>query len=200
MIKLGITGGLSSGKTTVAKMFKELGARVLDADRIAHRAIYKNSLCYRRVIKAFGELILNPDSSINRKKLAKVAFKNKKNQQKLCDIVHPWVLKYINKKLYEYSKTDAIKISVVDAALLVESGLYQNMDSVLIVKSTPQQQIERAFGSKKISVEQAKQRMGFQLPLNKKIKYADYVVDNRGNLTQTKAQVKKIWKESKLRV
>ena len=198
MLKVGITGGLASGKTLVAKMFKQRGAVVLDADRIAHRTLYKNGQCYKAIIKVFGKTILNANKSINRKKLAGLAFHNSESQKHLCSIIHPEMLGLIRKKLVKHKRQKKTKISVVDAALLIETGLYKEMDKVILIKSTKQQQIERAVKEKNISLEQVRLRMRFQLPSNKKIKYSDYVIDNQNSITSVRAQVSQIWKDLKV--
>lgn len=193
MFCVGITGNLASGKTTVAKMFQRQGAVVLDADRIAHQVIQKKSCGFQKIVRAFGYSILSLDGSISRKKLAEVAFKNKKNQKLLCSIIHPLVLAQIRHKLKELRKRKEKRVVVVDAALLIESGFYQEMDARIVVKATKTKQIARICQNQKLKISDAEKRLKFQLPLIKKIKYADYVIDNRGSLKQTENQVKNIW-------
>lgn len=195
MLTIGITGSLASGKSTVASMFCRRGIVVLNADHIAHRAIFRNSPLCRHLIRAFGSSIVNHDRSINRKKLAALAFKNKKSQQKLCSVIHPWVINYIDNKLSSYRKKKSVKAVVVDAVLLIESGLYRRMDKVLVVRATYTQQLGRAQKMRGMTREQAKQRLQYQMPLHEKIKYADFVIDNRKSLVNTKLQVRKVLKK-----
>jgi len=194
MVVIGITGGIASGKTEVSKMFKRLGARILDADIIAHRALYKTTLCYRKILKIFGRGILNKDGSINRKKLARTAFSSKLKQEKLCAVVHPWVFNYIDKELEKLKRKKEVKAAVIDAVLLIESGLYKKVDVIVLVNSTVSLQLKRAVKKRNITAEDAKKRMSFQLDFAKKKKYADYIVDNCGTLKYTRSQVNKIWK------
>ncbi|MFH1062080.1 MAG: dephospho-CoA kinase [Candidatus Omnitrophota bacterium] len=192
LMVIGLTGGLASGKTTVAKLFAGFGAAVLDADKISHRALFKNSRCYNKIVKRFGRKILNDNGKINRKKLAELAFKNKTEQAALCAIIHPWVFEYIDKKIKLYKKNKELKLLMVEAVLLIESGLYKKMDKIVVVKASPSQQLLRAKLNRNMDEESAKQRMRYQLKLARKIKYADYLIDNQGAFKNTEFQVKKI--------
>ncbi len=194
MIIIGLTGGLASGKTTISKMFAEFGAEVLNVDSIAHRALYKSTRCYKQVIGKFGKSILNPDESINRKKLARLAFISERKQQQLCSIIHPWVFDYIRKKIKKIEKSKTVKAIVIEAVLLIESGLYRDMDKILLVRSTIEQQLSRATLNRKMTHAQAKQRMRFQLGFAQKSRYADYIIDNRGTLKDARKSVEKVWR------
>ncbi|MCG2712438.1 MAG: dephospho-CoA kinase [Candidatus Omnitrophica bacterium] len=193
MIIIGLTGGLASGKTRIAKMFADLGAQVLHADSIAHRALFKNTYCYKQVIGKFGKSILNADGSINRKKLARLAFSSDKKQQQLCRVIHPWVFAYIREKIEKIEKNKAVKAVIIEAVMLIESGLYKDMDKILVVRSTAAQQISRATLERRMTQAQVKQRMRFQLGFTQKSRYADYIIDNRGALKDTEKKAKKIW-------
>ncbi|RKY36826.1 MAG: dephospho-CoA kinase [Candidatus Omnitrophota bacterium] len=193
MLTMGITGSLGSGKTTVAKMLMLLGAKVINADYFGHKALYKNSRCYEKIVGCFGMGILNLNGSINRGKLARESFKNKLNQQKLISIVHPEILIKIKEKIKKYKSNSFNKCIVVDAALLIESGFYQEMDLNIVVKANKAEQIKRVVKNKKLSNLEVKQRMRFQMPLAEKLKYADYVLNNQGTLKDLEFQVKEIW-------
>lgn len=192
LIVIGLTGGLASGKTTTANLFARFGAVVLDADKISHKALFKNSFCYSKIVKRFGRKILENNGKINRKLLAELAFKNKTEQAALCAIIHPWVFEYIDKKIKFYKKNKAIKLLIVEAVLLIESGLYKKMDKVILVKASQRQQILRAKLNRNMDAESAKQRMQYQLNYAQKIKYADYCIDNQGTFKNIEFQVKKI--------
>ncbi|MCK4994712.1 MAG: dephospho-CoA kinase [Candidatus Omnitrophica bacterium] len=194
MIVIGLTGGLASGKTEIAKMFAALGAKVLNADKIAHRALYRKTIAYKQVIGKFGKGFLNADDSINRKKLAKLIFESDKKQQQLCRIIHPWVFEYIKKRIKKIEKNKAVKAVVVEMVVLIESGFYKHIDKILLVNATTGQQMQRAILRNNMTKVQAKQRMRFQLGFNQKSKYADYIIDNRRTLKDTGKQVEKIWK------
>jgi len=196
-VLIGITGGLASGKSTVMGMFKKLGAQTFDADRIAHWALYRNTYVYKMLVKTFGKSILGPRLAIVRKKLARIAFSNKKNQRELCRLVHPWVFEYIDKKVKKNYRSKNTKVIIIEAVLLIESGLFRKMDATIVVKSNIKQQLARARQSRNMTTEGAKKRMEYQMPLTQKIKYADFVIDNRGTFKNTLVQVKRAWKQIK---
>jgi len=185
---IGVTGNFGAGKTTVARMFVNLGARVIDADKIAHGVIRPGNSIHKRIVACFGRRIL-VGNHINRRKLADVVFSDKKNLKILNNIMHPEILRIIKNRLKESSESQII---VIDAALLIESGLLPWINKLVVVKSEPRIQIERL---KKcgVGVKEINRRLGVQLPQRKKINYADFVINNSGRRSQTKKQVKEIW-------
>ena len=194
MVILGVTGSLSTGKTSVALFFKELGAKVLDADKIAHEQMKKGGACYEQVIKKFGKNILDGDK-INRKKLADIVFNDKKKLDKLATIIHPVVKFAIGEEVRRYSNRKKEYLVVIDVPLLFESNLHRYVDWIIVVKAKQQQQIERAVEKFKISRQQAASRIKMQMPLREKIRLADIIIDNSGSLIETKKQVKETWQK-----
>ncbi|MBU4304212.1 MAG: dephospho-CoA kinase [Candidatus Omnitrophica bacterium] len=194
MIVIGLTGGIASGKTVTAKMFRRRGVRVLNADTIAHRALYKNASCYAAIVRAFGKSILGPGGAISRKRLADIAFAGKENYDLLCSIVYPRLFGDIEKKIKEYRRQKSVKAVVVEAAILIESGFYRRVDVTLLVRAPEKLCRMRLMKNKRMSLLQVIRRMKFQLPLREKNKYADYVIDNSGDLKYTKQQVEMLWK------
>ncbi len=205
MLVIGLTGNLASGKTAVSKMFQELGAKVLDADRIAHRLLKRGSLCFKPVVRHFGEDIL-AGGEIDRGKLAGIVFNDEKKLQALNKIIHPKVIQEIRKEIFTTSKSNQthdspspsteknkMKAIVVEAALLIESGLNVLADVVVVVKANRRLQIQRAVERMKISPAEALRRIKMQRDIKEKLKYADIVIDNRGDLNLTKKQVEDIW-------
>ena len=177
---IGITGSFGSGKSTVAKMLREKGAHVIDADTIAKRIFDKKK---KEIRKLFG--------TTNRKKIAEIAFSDKNKLKKLNSIIHPDIRKEINNII----KRNRGKIIVIDAALLIESNiLIKNLDAIIIVKCKKNEAIKRLL-KKSFLKDDIKKRFASQLPERKKIKYADYVIDNSGSISQTKKQVDEIWKK-----
>ncbi|UCD55829.1 MAG: dephospho-CoA kinase [Candidatus Omnitrophota bacterium] len=189
MIVIGVTGGFCTGKTTVCAFFRKLGARVIDADKIVHRLYKKNKKIRNAVLKNFGKIVFMPGGRIDRKKLREAAFRNRRSLNKLCGIVHPEVIKEI-KKMMKAAK----KIVIIDAPLLIEAGLHKRVDYIVVVKAGLKKQLERGArrGFKK---HDCLARRRSQMPLRKKIKYADFVINNNRSREYTKKQVIKIWKE-----
>lgn len=194
-IIIGITGGFGTGKTTVAKAFKALGAKVLDADRVAHKALKRGAASYEKIVKVFGRHILNRFKKIDRAKLAHRVFRNKKSLSKLCGIIHPIVIAEIKKSIKKISDSKSTSPVVIDAPLLIEARLHNITDYLIVVKTSRATQIKRAMRKTGFAADEIIRRIKSQIPLNKKIQMADYVIDNEGRKNDIKKIVKKIWEE-----
>jgi dephospho-CoA kinase len=204
-LRVGLTGGLASGKTTVAQMFASRGAYVLYADKVGHELMEPGQPVYDEVIRHFGESIVNPDKSINRAKLAEIAFGTARIEE-LNRIVHPAVGARLESWIEEMSEFDPRGLLVFEAALILEAGLGKYFDKLVVVSSHPEQKLER-FAKRTLNanpahesnrakaLSEAEQRIGAQLSDQEKIAAADYVIDNSGELSQTERQVNKIYKE-----
>jgi len=197
VIVIGLTGSFGTGKSTVARMFKELGARVLDADTITHNLIRPGRDSWRKIVRWFGPDILNRNQTINRDKLAKIVFRKRQDLRKLEEIIHPLVVREIAGRLGKIENSRKDEIVVIDAPLLIEVGLAKKVDTLIVVKLNRTEQIVRSLKQKGISRAQILKRIRSQLPLSKKIAIADYVIDNNGKKNDTRRQVKKIWEEIK---
>ncbi len=184
---IGITGGLATGKTTVADMFVQKGAVKIDADRIAHGLLKEDQKIRDKVIDAFGEGILT-GGKIDRKKLANIVFKDKDKLKKLTNILHPRIIENIKERI----EKEGDKIIVIDAPLLMEAGLEEMMDVIIVVKAERHTQIKRAV-NRGISEEEAEAIIKNQMPLSEKIKKADYVIDNEEKIEKIKEGVERIW-------
>ncbi len=192
MIIIGITGNIGCGKTTVAKLFGRRGARIIDADDIAHRIIKKRSVS-GKIVRAFGKSILGKGRSINRKKLAEFAFSDRKNWRLLCNIIHPEVIDVIGIRLRRARK-DRAKALVIDAPLLIEAGLERIVDYLIVVSAGLEQQIRRVKRGLGLSPHDFRDRLRFQMPLEKKMKKADFIIDNSKTIKFTERQVNEVWK------
>lgn len=190
MVVIGLTGSLATGKSTVAKMFKGFGAKIIDTDRLARRLLHKDSICFKRIVKVFGKKILK-QGQISRQQLAKEVFTKKSSLRRLERIVHPEVRRQIKKQIVEFSVRKKRGLLVVEVPLLFESGIDRDVDAVVVVKSSLNAQLKRAR-QRGLSVNQAKARIKNQMPLSAKIARADFIIDNNESKNKTKLQVRNI--------
>ena len=204
VLKVGLTGGVAAGKSVVAEMFAAQGAQVIQADQISHQLMQPGQAVYREVVDHFGAGILDPDGSVNRARLAELAFGGShlpSRVQELNQIVHPAVIRRQEEWMAEVGRRDPHAIALVEAALILEAGMAGRFDRLVVVTCQPEQRIERWSQRLKVDQETARReverRMAAQLPDEEKIKAADYVIDNSGSLDETSRQVKKIYAELK---
>jgi dephospho-CoA kinase len=191
---VGLTGGFGAGKSFVASVFKKLGAKVVDADKLGHKALKKGSATYKKVVAAFGKKILDSHSLIDRKALAGIVFADKKSLAKLNRIVHPGIIRDIKGRIEKGSKSEVL---IVDAPLICETNITGLMNFLIVVKASKKRQVDRCSDKFNMSKKDVLRRMACQMPLNRKIRMADYTVNNDGTKEATKKQVRKIWRELK---
>ncbi len=193
MLRVGLTGGIGCGKSTVAAMMSELGCHVLNADRMAHALIAPGEPAYDEIRRQFGPDVLAADGSVDRARLAAVVFADAAKLARLNAIVHPLVLRELDRELERLSRIDPHGVAAIEAALLIESGYNQRLDRLVLVTCTREQQLERltnpAFG-RAMSREQAEKRIAAQMPLEEKRKLAHDEIDCSGSLEYTKRQVR----------
>ncbi|WP_420544263.1 dephospho-CoA kinase [Tepidanaerobacter acetatoxydans] len=196
MTVVGLTGGIASGKSTVSSLLKDKGAAIIDADEIAKEIMSKGKPVWVNVVNHFGEQILNDDKSdIDRKKLADIVFSDRIQLEALNSLTHPEILKEIKKQLENYKKAGR-KVIVIDAALLLESGLDALVDEVWLVAVDEKTQIKRLIMREKdMAHAQALNRIKSQMPLKEKLKYANRVIDNNAGIEETREQIDEIWRE-----
>ncbi|MGC1371631.1 MAG: dephospho-CoA kinase [Candidatus Sulfotelmatobacter sp.] len=219
MLKVGLTGGIASGKSIVGEMFVALGAHLVQADRIAHQLMRPGEPVYNQVVRHFGRAILNPDGSVNRAELAKLAFGSAPSApqagqssgtataafplpsrvEELNRIVHPAVLRAQEEWMQAIGRSDPRAIAIVEAALIIEAGAARRFDRLLVVTCTDEQRIARFGARQKVDIETARQevgrRMAVQLPESEKAKAADYIIDNSASLNHTRQQVQQVWEK-----
>ena len=195
MLKVGITGGIGSGKSTASNRMADWGAYVFDADKEAKNILIENNRVYRKIIDQFSSDIINHDDTINQKKLAKIAFSNKKNQMALNSILHPYVFHSIDQRYAKIKNKKDISIFVVDAALIFETGLDKQLDYIVLVSAKFDLRMSRTIKRRSISYKEIKRRMDLQLPEKSKIKMADFVINNNHGEKELMKQVDEIYKE-----
>ncbi len=186
---IGVTGGIGCGKTTLCRMFQSWGAQVIDADRLGREVVESDPSLLKRLKREFGGTILNPDGSLNRRELGRLAFKSPMAQLKLNRIVHPPLLKLLKEKIRKAKDPDPL---VVDAALLVELNLCEILDYLILVRATKEIRIRRI--GRKWNIEEIEERMAAQLPEKEIAMKANLVIDNNGSLKELEAEAHKAWK------
>ena len=194
MLKIAITGGAGSGKSVVARMFQELGAAVLDADEVAHAVVAVGAPAWVELRQAFGPEFFLEDGSLNRPAMARLVFADPEARRRLNAIVHPYVAKEIRERLESLERRGA-KLVLVEVPLLFEAGLQGGYDKVIVVDVDPGEQRQRLQTRDQRSAGEIEGIIAAQMPLKEKAARADYVVDNRGPLGETRAQVEKIWRD-----
>jgi dephospho-CoA kinase len=194
MLRVGLTGGLAAGKSTVAGLFRELGAFHIDADVIAHALLGPGGGATREVAARFGEKVVGWDGGIDRKALAAIVFADPRALADLNALVHPKVRAEIARRIADVeSLASASPVALVDAALLVESGIHRDLDALIVVACSEATQVARAVARGGLTEAEARARVAAQAPLREKLAVADYVIDNGGSLEDTARQVRSVW-------
>ena len=208
MIKVGLTGGIASGKSVVGEMFAKLGAHVIQADAISHELMQPGQAVYEEVVRHFGREILNADGTVNRPRLAEAAFGapgsgSASRVEELNKIVHPAVIRRQDEWMEEVGRGDPDAVAMVEAALILEAGAAKRFDRLVVVTCRIEQRAERFAARTKLPLEAARaevtRRMAAQLPDEEKIKAANFVIDNSGSLDATEKQVRDLWQKLKAR-
>jgi dephospho-CoA kinase len=192
MLKIAITGGAGSGKSTVARMFQELGAEVLDADAVAREVVAVGQPAWEELRRLYGEEFFYTDGSLNRSRLAQRVFAHPEERRRLNDLVHPRVAREIRARLQDLARRGA-KLVLVEVPLLFEAGLKAAYDRTIVVTAPEAEQVRRLKGRDQRKTEEILGILEAQWPLREKAARADYVVDNSGALSETRKQVKNIW-------
>jgi len=191
ILRVGLTGGIACGKSTVSRMLAARGAAVIDADEIAHRALEPGSPAHDRVVERFGREILDPTGRIDRAALAARVFGDAGERQALNAIVHPEVRAEAFRLFAEAARSGR-RVAVLDAALLVESGFHERLDLLIVVRCSPESQIARLV-DRGLTEPEAHARIAAQAPLERKLAVADIVIDTDDTLEDTRRHVDRIW-------
>jgi dephospho-CoA kinase len=189
LLKVGLTGGIASGKSSVAAMFRELGAPVVDADAIVHELLSAGGPAVEPVLAAFGPVVAAPDGGIDRQSLGRIVFGAPERRKQLERIVHPLVLPLSEVRMKQVAEEAGAAFSIYEAALLVETGRHSEFDRLVVVTTDPETQLTRLMERDGSSADDAGARIRAQLPLAGKVAVADYVIDNSGHWRETRRQV-----------
>ena len=193
MLKVGLTGGIGSGKSELSRFFKKWGAYIFDADKEAKNIIDTNDAAQKEIIAEFNTNILNIENKIDKKKLARVAFQDENHQLRLNSIMHPYVFQEIDKQFDNVSSANKHKIFIVDAALKYESGADTHMDFVIVITSLLRFRAERAMGRGNMTREDFMKRVDLQWPDEDKAQLADFIIPNNSSVEDLEKDAREIF-------
>ena len=198
VLRVGLTGGIATGKSTVAQIFSELGAIVLDADRIAHRLIERGQPGYDPVVQAFGDGILRPDGSIERPHLGRIIFADPEKRALLESILHPMLRAEEAAIIEPLAETGQSRVAVTNAALLIETGIYRDYHRVIVVHCARDTQVERIVRRDQLTEEEALVRIGAQMDTAEKLKVAHYKIDTTAGFAATQSRAREVFRHLQL--
>lgn len=189
---IGLTGGIGSGKTTVSQTLAELGAVIIDADKVGHEAYQPGTDTWQELVKAFGKQILAADNTIDRKKLGAIAFGNPEELKRLNGIVHPRMFEMMKKRIEDHKRKDT-KVVVLDAAILFEANWLPLVEEVWVVVADEANVVKRAVARTGLPEEQIRSRIRSQMSNEERVKRANVVIHNNGTMEDLKQKVKELW-------
>ncbi|HET7215054.1 MAG TPA: dephospho-CoA kinase [Terriglobia bacterium] len=189
----GLTGGIASGKSTVAQLFRELGAHIIDADQIGHEMLLASSAAFPDLLLAFGPEVLNSAGNIDRSKLGPLVFSNPARLHQLNSIVHPRIIERSSQLAAAHCAENPGAVVIVDAALIYETGIPGRFVKTIVAWCRPDQQVERLMAKTGLNREEADRRIASQMPADEKRRRADFVIDCSGNTEQTRQQVEALY-------
>lgn len=193
MLLIGLTGGVATGKSTVAKLFKACGAEVIDADALARQVVQPGKPAWRDIVRLYGEQVLEPDRTLNRPALARIVFRDPRKLRTLSRIIHPRVAREQSRLTRDIARKDPHAIIVYDVPLLFEASVDKRVDRIIVVSADRETQIARLQRRNCLMRTEALQRIRSQMPLASKIKQADHVIDSTLPLSQLKRAVKDVY-------
>ncbi|MBW2059372.1 MAG: dephospho-CoA kinase [Deltaproteobacteria bacterium] len=194
MVVVALTGGIATGKTTVARMFAEQGALVIDLDRLSRLVVEPHKPAWKEVVAAFGPTVVRQDGSLDRSRLARIIFRDPAKRKRLEQIVHPRVLEEYEKRLKEILDKGAEHVVIVDIPLLMEVGMQDDFEKVIVVYIPVESQLKRLIEREGLSEEEARAWLNSQISIEEKVALADFVIDNTGSIERTRRQVRRIYK------
>ncbi len=193
MLKVGLTGGLATGKSFVGAALAEMGCHLIKADELGHQVLLPGGEAYDGVVREFGDGILNPDGTIDRKRLAAEVFGNPERLAALTSLVHPPVIRREQEFMARIAAHEPDAIAVVEAAILIETGSYKRFDTIILAVCGEEQQVERAVLRDGADPEEVRARIRRQMPLEEKRKYAAYIIDTSGSKEDTLRQTRAVY-------
>jgi dephospho-CoA kinase len=189
---IGLTGGIASGKSTVARMLGELGASILDADAVARDVSRPGSPALAAIAESFGAEMLTPEGELDRRRLGERVFADEAARLRLNAILHPRIAAETGRRIAALRQS-GVAVVIYEASLLVENGVHRSLDGLIVVAAAPEVQVARVIARDRLSPEAARARLAAQLPLPDKVAVADYVIDGGAALEATRAEVRAVW-------
>ena len=189
---IGLTGGIGSGKSTVSRLLAELGAVILDADKVGHEAFKPNTEAWREVVAAFGRQIVTPSGEIDRKKLGEIVFGHPESLSRLNQIMHPRMYDMVKAQIEDYRR-QGVEVVVLEAAILIEANWTSLVDEVWVTVTPEGKVLERLKQQRGLEEKQTLARIRNQLSSEERVKHANVIINNDGDLDEVKAKVKELW-------
>jgi dephospho-CoA kinase len=197
-MNIGLTGGIATGKSTVAKLLMEHGASLIDLDAIAREVVHPGQPSLLRIVEQFGQAILQEDGTLDRKRLGSIIFADPAQRKALEAIIHPAIRAVMKARMDDHERRCQDKLVVVDVPLLYESGLEAYFQEIMVVYVPKEIQLQRLIQRDKLTEEEAQRRLNAQMDIEEKRNKADIVIDNSDSLIQTKQQIDRFWREKGL--
>ena len=193
---IGLTGGIASGKSIVASVFRELGAIILDADQIARLVVLPHQPAWEDIVEFFGPQVVNEDESLDRAKIGEIVYNNPDSLKELNRITHPRIMQYYKDEMRRIKLEQPDAIVILEVPLLYETNMDKLCQQVVVVYVDRETQIKRLMKRDKMSYEDAVRRINAQMPMDEKVRRADFVIDNRGSMEETKEKATKYYNEN----
>jgi dephospho-CoA kinase len=190
---VGLTGGIATGKSTVSALLRQLGCEIIDADLLAREVVEPGRPAWTTIVAEFGQDVVTGDGALDRKKLGAIVFANPERRRRLEAITHPAIRERFQARLDELAENGFTGIVVFDAAVMIESGNYKNMDRLVVVVTDEPTQMARLRGRDGTDDAEGRRKIASQMPLSEKAKLADYVIDNSGDRHATAEQVRRVF-------
>jgi dephospho-CoA kinase len=194
VVTAGLTGGIATGKSTVADFFARIGAVIVDADVIARKVVGKNAPAWHEIVRYFGPQVLLPNGEVDRVRLADIIFGDRRHRARLNRIVHPHVLDEIERRLRHLKTSGGCDLAIVDVPLLIEAGMAEKIGPVILVYAPEKVQMQRLMERDGLSHAQARSRLRAQMPIETKKKWADYIIDNSRSRAHTRRQTHAVYR------
>lgn len=195
MLVIGLTGNIGSGKSSVARLLSNMGAQVIDTDQIARDVVAPGTPGFKEITAQFGASVLNPDGTLNRSQMAQIVFNDPTALKHLNAIVHPKIKLEVIKAIDNYRKNNPAPLLVIEAPLLIETGMHQLVSEVWLVTIDSKTQLNRIINRDQVTKEQVQQRLAAQMPQEDKLPYANKIITNNGTPDETLQQVQQIWSD-----